>query len=639
MYAYPSYGGVLQTQAFSPPVQYLPTYSAAEYAAREKEQEPVITSSTGEGDIADVALPMLGEQVISLVDQPKWSPVPLKKGDIGVVVGHNNGKCSIRFNGCAGMLPPKAFQVLSERTLRSTGIASVAGSMKSTYSAAASVRSVAVGPSLVSLSGTPNFLAGSVVGSVVGSVTGSLPPPTANSSKVGSLVPSLANASKVGSLVPSQVGSSYDAYSAGKYEIKTNVMDEAREPVPTADSPRMEGLASHVVEIPDNAVAEEVHAIHEKVSAFFGMIGGLFHTKPGIVKGPGGSKVGIGSTVEVTREDGSQARGHIVGDGGVNYTVQLHTDPPGKTIFVAAASVAHTKSYAPEVGAGVEVLYQGDWFVGYVVGVPTVSQSNPLYEVMCHGDNPDELTLADPQSIRPLLSPEEKEVVDGELGAIKAAKEKEAAKQKKAKESVQKRSDFKEKMDDIGLGEFYVTFTANGYDTEDSLEFVQDDELVSFGMKAGHVSKFHQAFPRGKDFVVSNYYLESSAAGIVYTWTKSMSSDTHKVADFGSVVRGTELPDGWLKVGSMYLPAIVDGKRVLFPKGSEPKDAPMEAFGAVENKAVSSIGSVESKSKAMDHFFGVERAVVTSKPTALPEPTARSNFADNLDSFAHLLRF
>jgi hypothetical protein len=450
----------------------------------------------------------------------------------------------------------------------------------------------------------------------------------------------------------------YDASSTSKFLVKTTdgllswypadqVTNEAGDPLTAAGSVKA-GMTTSIV----GAVAEEVHAIHDKVSGFFGLIGGLFHSKAGNDKGPAGAKIGKGSCVEVTREDGSQARGHIVEDGGVNYTVQLHTDPPGTTVSVAAASVAHTKTYAPDVGAGVEVLYQGNWFAGYVVGLPTAGQSPPLYQVMCHSDNPDELTLADAQSIRPLLSPEEKEVVEAEMGAIRATKAKEAAKQKKAKESVQKRLDFKEKMDEVGLGDFYPSFMENGYDAEDSLEFVQDSELISFGMKAGHISKFHAAFPKGNNFVVSNVCLQSSAPGIVYYWTKDLSDDTHKVAEFGSVVRGTELPGGWLKVGKLYLPTMMEGKKVLFPQGSEPKEAPeaqtggatapavtteseptgvvgraMGAVAAVENKAMGAVTAVENKAHAaVDAVKGGVAAV-------------ESKFASTLDSFAHMLHF
>jgi hypothetical protein len=521
--------------------------------------------------------------------------------------------------------------------------------------------------------------AGSKTGSVVGSITRSAGGSQAGGSLVrnqavlkqpsqnfvaGSLIPSTRNSSIVGSLVEAPVGSgigekvlaagvsgtiiAYDASSTSKFLVKTTdgllswypadqVTNEAGDPLTAAGSVKA-GMTSSIV----GAVTEEVHEIHDKVSGFFSMIGGLFHSKPGNDKGPGGAKIGKGSCVEVTREDGSQARGHIVEDCGVNHTVQLHTDPPGTTISVAAASVAHTKTYAPDVGAGVEVLYQGNWFAGYVVGLPTAGQSPPLYQVMCHSDNPDELTLADAQSIRPLLSPEEKEVVDGEMGAIRATKDKEAAKQKKAKEAVQKRIDFKEKMDEIGLGDFYPSFLENGYDAEDSLEFVQDSELTSFGMKAGHISKFHAAFPKGNNFVVSNACLQSPAPGIVYYWTKDLSDDTHKVAEFGSVVRGTELPGGWLKVGKLYLPTMMDGKKVFFPQGSEPKDAPedtteskptgvlgraMGAVAAAESKAMGAVIAVENKAQAaVDAVKGGVAAV-------------ESKFASSLDSFAHMLHF
>jgi hypothetical protein len=400
--------------------------------------------------------------------------------------------------------------------------------------------------------------------------------------------------------------------------------------------------ASDTVAAVENKVAEEVHAVHDKVSGFFGMIGGLFHsnTKPGVGKGPGGVGKGVGSTVDVTQGDGSKARGHIVQDDGNNHLVQLHTDPPGKTTLVPASSVAPAESYAPDVGAGVEVLYEGEWYSGYVVAVPTASQDPPVYQVSCHADDADQITLVDGTHIRPYLSTEEKDVVATHLSNIKADKEKAAAREaaekaaaeaakrkaaaeqaaalkKKADELEAKKTTFKEKMDDLGLSCFYPAFTANGYDTEDSLESLHDNELATFGMKPGHISKFYQGFPRGKPYVISNYYLQSTATGITYTATKNITDDSHKTADFGTTVQGTEQHGGWLKVGIMYLPMKVDGKQVIFLQGTEPKNKP----------------SVVAPSEPEGMVAKVENTVKTSMD-ALEE-----RLSGGLSAFEHMLHF
>lgn len=369
-------------------------------------------------------------------------------------------------------------------------------------------------------------------------------------------------------------------------------------------------------------VAEEVHAVHDTVSGFFGMIGNLFHSnkKPETVKGPAGSALGKGSTVEVTRDDGSKARGHVVQDDGDSHLVQLHTDSPGKVITVSSSSVAHVTTYAPVVGAGVEVFYEGEWYTGHVVALPLACQDPPVYEVRCHGDPPDQQTFADERSIRPLLSPEERDVVAWHMADLQEKKnaadkakaaavaaeaaakiEAEEAQRKKDMEAKMK-NDFKEKLDSSGLSSFYPSFIEHGYDTEDSLQHMHDDELRTFGMKPGHISKFYKAFPRGTPYKVSNALLKSSAAGIPYRSSKSLSDDSHMIAAFETVVQGTELLDGWLKVGVLYLPMAIDGKQVIFKQSNEkeeetPNEKPEKAEGIVakvEEKVKGTVAAVEN---------------------------------------------
>jgi len=401
-----------------------------------------------------------------------------------------------------------------------------------------------------------------------------------------------------------------------------------------------------------DTVAEEVHEVHEKVSHFFGMIGALFHSNnSSTANGPAGSTLGKGSTVEVTRPDGIVERGHLV-----EYTdddkayVQLHSYAPGMIHEFPASSISQAMSFAPDVGAGVEAFFNDEWFPGIVLAVPTVSQDPPFYSVFCHGDNPNQRTLVDENSIRPLLSPEEREVVavhmadlkmkreeaaaieaaiaaaEAAAAAEKAAAEAEAAaKRKKAEELIAAKASFKETLEAAELGQFVRSFLDNGYDTEASLAFMQDDELQEFGMKPGHVAKFYKAFPRGDKYVVSNANLGSSAPGVPYCNSKSLEDDSFAVAAFGSVVQGTEQLGGWLRVGRMYLPVAVDGKQVLYRQGLEPAaEAPSgphpSMFGQAESKIKETVAEVAHT--VMDTAVAVEAKV-----------------CDKLHAFAHMLNF
>jgi len=401
-----------------------------------------------------------------------------------------------------------------------------------------------------------------------------------------------------------------------------------------------------------DTVAEEAHKVHEKVSHFFGMIGGLFHSsKSSKANGPAGSTLGKGSTVEVTRPDGIVERGHLVG-----YTdddkahVQLHSYAPGMIHEFPASSISRAASFAPDVGAGVEAFFNDEWYPGIVLAVPTVSQDPPFYSVFCHGDKPNQRTLVDENSIRPLLSPEEKEVVavhmadlkkereeaaaieaaraaaEAAAAAEKAAAEAEAAaKRKKAVDLIAAKASFKETLEEAELGQFVRALLDNGYDTEASLAFMQADELQEFGMKPGHVAKFYKAFPRGDKYVVSNANLGSSAPGVPYCNSKSLGDDSFAVAAFGSVVQGTEQLGGWLRVGMVYLPVSVDGLQILYRQGSEPNAEPPSG------PHPSMLGQAESKIKET-----VAEFAHTVMDTAV---AVEGKVCGNLHAFAHMLHF
>lgn len=65
-------------------------------------------------------------------------------------------------------------------------------------------------------------------------------------------------------------------------------------------------------------------------------------------------------------------------------------------------------------------------------------------------------------------------------------------------------------------------------------------------------------------YLVNNSLLKANTHGLAYRSRKSVGAITGKViARWGEVVHGVEAGDGWLKVGSNFLPMQVDGKVVV----------------------------------------------------------------------------
>eukprot|EP00929_Paragymnodinium_shiwhaense_P016614 TRINITY_DN125111_c0_g1_i1.p1 TRINITY_DN125111_c0_g1~~TRINITY_DN125111_c0_g1_i1.p1 ORF type:complete len:355 (+),score=52.08 TRINITY_DN125111_c0_g1_i1:130-1194(+) len=67
-------------------------------------------------------------------------------------------------------------------------------------------------------------------------------------------------------------------------------------------------------------------------------------------------------------------------------------------------------------------------------------------------------------------------------------------------------------------------------------------------------------------FVVDNTQLGAKEDGLCYRLTKKLEDiDTTLIAPWGSIVEGYDEGDGWLRVGSSYLPTEIEGKPVLTP--------------------------------------------------------------------------
>merc|ERR1719444_203428 len=147
-------------------------------------------------------------------------------------------------------------------------------------------------------------------------------------------------------------------------------------------------------------------------------------------------------------------------------------------------------------------------------------------------------------------------------------KARDAAAQQKAK--LKAEAAFKKSFTDNGLGAFHSTFLQNGYDNPEAVVDLQDEDLKGFGLKGGHISKFHQAFPRGATYVLDNSELKSTSAGLGYRASKSLEGDAHNIAKWGSTVVGIDQHDGWLKVGLRYLPMEMSGCRTMYDEAQGP---------------------------------------------------------------------
>lgn len=182
-----------------------------------------------------------------------------------------------------------------------------------------------------------------------------------------------------------------------------------------------------------------VGKVEAKVAGFFGHIGSLFHggggdtahPETGVTSkadddhaGPAGTKLGVGSSVQVIDKSGNKF-GHIVTMPGAAgwfhsasdvYQIQCHQDARGKLTAVHEPDLKPFESYHPVVGTGVEVLHDEKWYSGHITALPADDQDKQdRWTVQCHDDPLGILTFADENSIRPLLSAQEHIVLKGAL--------------------------------------------------------------------------------------------------------------------------------------------------------------------------------------------------------------------------------
>jgi hypothetical protein len=296
------------------------------------------------------------------------------------------------------------------------------------------------------------------------------------------------------------------------------------------------------------------------------------------------------------------AMGHVVADKNADgcFEVQYHTDPRGQTVLVHESQVMHLSSFHPSVGSGVEVLHEGKWESAHIQAMPS-DATKGLWACQCHSDPAGTITYCNDDALRPLLSDEEKAVVTGHLSGASTTS------------SLPTGDDFNKKLIDSDLGQFYPMFVDHGYDDATHIDKITDEELVAFGMKSGHMNKFHATFPRGLVYIVHNGQLNSTSAGLGYRPVKDLTAAVQSSAAWGSKVQGVEQDDGWLKVGTKYLPLKVDGKVVLYAESAGPPPEVEEATAKVE----------EAQSSGFFHSVAHMLHMDSTSPKA-PEPNGGS---------------
>ncbi|CAK0853637.1 unnamed protein product [Prorocentrum cordatum] len=80
-------------------------------------------------------------------------------------------------------------------------------------------------------------------------------------------------------------------------------------------------------------------------------------------------------------------------------------------------------------------------------------------------------------------------------------------------------------------------------------------------------------------FLVDNSALKATTDGIAYRLSKQEEHRTNEKAAWGTVVLGVDQGDGWLLVGSRYLPFHLKGATVLTPLGGPEEPATPGAEG------------------------------------------------------------
>lgn len=75
----------------------------------------------------------------------------------------------------------------------------------------------------------------------------------------------------------------------------------------------------------------------------------------------------------------------------------------------------------------------------------------------------------------------------------------------------------------------------------------------------------------GEEYIIDNSELKAATKGVGYRFsTKLEDRDLSTVAHWGTIVRGKDNNDGWIKVGDCFLPKALTGKPVVLLRSSVP---------------------------------------------------------------------
>lgn len=113
----------------------------------------------------------------------------------------------------------------------------------------------------------------------------------------------------------------------------------------------------------------------------------------------------------------------------------------------------------------------------------------------------------------------------------------------------------------------------------------------------------------GEEYFLDNSQLQSAAAYIAYRFSKNIEDkDESRIASYGSLVRGVDHGDGWLKVGNRYLPMVIRGVKVVILPQSENAGHDFEDLQPARRSSIGATQIQETKMPSQCSFEDLVRA-------------------------------
>jgi len=105
--------------------------------------------------------------------------------------------------------------------------------------------------------------------------------------------------------------------------------------------------------------------------------------------------------------------------------------------------------------------------------------------------------------------------------------------------------------------------------------------------------------PPEKTYLVDNSLMGAKTRGLAYRRSKRLEDrDGTAVAGWGGMVKGIDQGDGWLKLGSRYLPLSVNGTPVLRLQGASPEDEVAAAAASLSTTTPTTQSAAEADAAA-----------------------------------------